>query len=261
MNDFERRRAERWERRAERARRFQSGNGHIWVGVFLMIIGGVALLKAMLLPLPQWIFTWQMLLIALGFFIGVRHKFRNNVWFVLIIIGGIFLIRDFFPDVILPQFLWPLALITIGVFFVMRPKRKHYSGGHGLNLSTSTEGDPEAEQFSSEDLIDSTSVFGGIKKTILSKNFKGGDVTNILGGCELNLSQADIQGVARLDVTQIFGGTKIVIPSDWEVKTEMAAIFGGIEDKRPPSHVIPNVNKKLIIEGTSIFGGIEIRNF
>jgi hypothetical protein len=40
----------------------------------------------------------------------------------------------------------------------------------------------------------------------------------------------------------------------------MVAIFGGIEDKRPPQlNAIPD--KVLIIEGTSIFGGIDIKSF
>lgn len=269
MKDYHSRREERWQRRADRIHRFRSGNGHVWVGAFLLIIGGVALLKALLLPLPEWLFTWQMLLIALGFFIGVRHQFRNSAWFILMIIGGIFLIKEFFPDLIMQQFLWPLALIVIGIFIIARPRRRHrvwsYKTGDSDNEpDQGPEGDsgsPDAEQFSSADLIDATSVFGGIKKTILSKNFKGGDITNILGGSEINMSQADIQGKAHLDVTQIFGGTKLIIPADWDVKMEMAAVFGGVEDKRPTSHIIPNPNKQLVIDGTSIFGGIEIRTF
>src|SRR5690349_22431252 len=39
--------------------------------------------------------------------------------------------------------------------------------------------------------IDVTAVFGGIKKNVLSKNFKGGDITSFMGGSEIDLSQAD----------------------------------------------------------------------
>ncbi len=45
-----------------------------------------------------------------------------------------------------------------------------------------------------EDYIDAVTVFGGVKKNILSKNFRGGDVTTFMGGTELNLTHADIQG-------------------------------------------------------------------
>lgn len=74
--------------------------------------------------------------------------------------------------------------------------------------------------------------------------------------------QADINGKVMIDVTQIFGGTKLLVPAHWEVQTEMVAIFGGIEDKRPQSHD-KNYDgvKILVIVGTSVFGGIDIKSY
>ena len=82
-----------------------------------------------------------------------------------------------------------------------------------------------------------------------------------MGGTEVNLSQADIQGTITLDTTNIFGGTKLIVPASWEVKSEATAIFGGIEDKRDLHAIKPDPAKVLIIDGTCIFGGIEIRNY
>jgi predicted membrane protein len=81
-----------------------------------------------------------------------------------------------------------------------------------------------------------------------------------MGGAELNLSQADIQGTAALDITQIMGGTKIVVPPNWTIRSELTSVFGSIEDKRQ-NIGIPNPEKVLIIDGSSVFGGIEIRNY
>jgi hypothetical protein len=112
----------------------------------------------------------------------------------------------------------------------------------------------------SEDYVDTTTFFGGIHKKIVSKNFKGGDVVTIMGGTELDLTQADFTGMVKLDVVQIFGATKIIVPSNWEIRSEVTAIFAGFEDKRqqPSTH---NPDKVLLIDGTSLMGGIELRNY
>ncbi len=129
-------------------------------------------------------------------------------------------------------------------------RQRRYSGG----FSSTREG------YSSEDFIDTTAIFGGIHKKILSKNFKGGDITTLMGGTELDLSQSDFTGTARLDVTQIMGGTKIIVPSTWEVRSDVTALFAGFEDKRQQP-AIANPDKLLVLQGVSIFGGIELKNY
>ena len=114
---------------------------------------------------------------------------------------------------------------------------------------------------SPEDFLDSVSIFGGVKRLVLSKNFKGADIVNIFAGTELNLSQADFTQPPVMDITQMFGGTKLTVPADWEVRSEMTAIFGGIDDKRQPRNSQEGPSKVVILRGTSIFGGIEIKSF
>ena len=265
----------RWESKMHRHNR----HGHIWTGLIILIIGVAALLKAVAVPLPHWLFTWPMILIIIGFISGVKCGFRNFSWLFLILIGGAFLTGYIVPELEYKKFIWPSVLILIGLAFILRPRRRRRYN----TALTSTEekkttnlNDPEEStvildvkagwefdesQNSSEDILDTTSIFGGIKKNILTKNFKGGDVTNIMGGTELNFSQADINGEVILDMTQVFGGTKIVVPADWDVKSDIVAIFGGIEDKRSLENVSINPSKVLLLKGTSIFAGIEIRNF
>ncbi len=64
------------------------------------------------------------------------------------------------------------------------------------NIGSTSNAGYGSKSFSSEDYIDATTVLGGIHKNIISKNFKGGDITIFMGGAEINLSQADIQGTA-----------------------------------------------------------------
>ena len=100
-----------------------------------------------------------------------------------------------------------------------------------------------------------------IKKNIISKNFKGGEIVSILGGTELDLSQADMKEEAILEITTILGGTKLIIPSNWDIKSEAVTIFGGIDDKRKMHTITEAVEKTLILKGTVLFGGIEIKSY
>ncbi len=240
-------------------------NGHIWTGVFILVIGVLALLRATYDDFPRWIFSWQMLLIALGLFIGLRHNFKGPAWFILIIIGSIFLFNGFYPELQFRRYLWPAALIAVGLYFIFRPK------SHGWHWHDKKDNDGytvegsftagEEKSYSSEDYVNITDIFGGSNKNILSKNFSGGEVVNIFGGTDLNLSQADIKGVAVLNFTTIFGGTKLIVPSNWYIKTEVVTIFGGIEDKRQVSPTADTPEKTLVLKGTVIFGGIDIKSY
>ena len=77
----------------------------------------------------------------------------------------------------------------------------------------------------------------------------------------LLMAQADIKGTAILEITTVFGGTKLIVPSNWEVKSEAVTIFGGLEDKRNMQTIINNSDKILVLKGTVLFGGIEIKSF
>ena len=275
--------------------------GRIWVPVLLVLTGIGLLLTQMNLGIPEWIFSWQILLIAVGIFVGLSHGFRGPGWLIMILVGTFFLMDQLIPGMDIHRFMWPAIIILVGLIMLIRPKHPHwmdpgcqgrwkqrdierwqrrrarrgYPGmqgfpGEPFGSGTGTGGDTNtgsttgmgysSKSFSSEDYIDATTVFGGIHKNILSKNFKGGDITIFMGGAELNLSQADIQGTAALDITQIMCGTKIIVPPNWEVRSQVTSVFGNIEDKRQNISAT-NPDKVLIIDGSSVFGGIEIRNY
>ncbi len=250
---------------ADRGRGFNQtggGGGRVLTGLFLVGIGGLLLLDQMGFDLPQWLLSWHMLLIAIGVFLGFKHGFRGAAWLILILIGGFYLFEDNFPKTELHRFAWPAILIIIGVVVIMRPRRNpshHWRWEEFAKRKNCAYGYGQ-ETYSSEDYIDSTTIFGGVHKRIVSKNFKGGDITSIMGGTEINLSQADINGIVVLDVTQIMGGTKLIVPGHWEIRSEVSAVFAGFEDKRQQS-AVTNPDKVLVLKGTSIFGGIEIRNY
>lgn len=259
----------RWEQRMEH----RDKHGHVWTGIFILLIGVAALLRTTVTDLPPWLFSWQTFLIALGLFIGFKHNFKSPSWFILIIIGSVFLVRDIYPDLAIRRYIWPAALIAVGAFLIIKPrnsrqwrcaenqKKKAATSSSGIEEAKIVEETYEHQQDFQEDFVDSTSIFGGAKKNIISKNFKGGDVVNIFGGTELDLTRADFKGTAVIELTTIFGGTKLIVPSNWTVKSEAVTIFGGLEDKRNMQTLSDNPEKILLLRGTVIFGGIDIRSF
>ncbi|QBQ40687.1 LiaF transmembrane domain-containing protein [Sphingobacterium psychroaquaticum] len=111
-----------------------------------------------------------------------------------------------------------------------------------------------------ENYIKVDSIFGNAKKNIFSKNFLGGTVTNVFGSTQINLLQADMQQPVALDVFQLFGSTKIIVPPHWVVATTVSSILGENDDRRVILTHAVDQNKCLYITGTSILGNITIKN-
>lgn len=110
------------------------------------------------------------------------------------------------------------------------------------------------------DYIYNTSVFGGFKRIIQSKNFKGGEITLIFGGIELDFSFADIPSPAAIDITQAFGEIKLFIPSDWLLVDEITHFLSVVKDHRLiPGSYAPDNNKKLILRGFSALAAVEVQ--
>ena len=216
-------------------------------GLILIIIGSVLLARQLDVDVPRWIFSWEMLLIGVGLYFGARSSFKPGGWIVPIAIGSVFLIQDELLGRQYHHFFWPVVIIGIGLYMVLRPKQNRWERG----FSTESTAD---------DFIDSAVVFGGAKKKVISKNFQGGKIENIFGGTDLDLMQADFKGNIVLDFSVAFGGVKLVVPPQWNIKNEVTAILGGIDDKRP-SVQGDDPTKLLILKGTIMFGGLDIRSY
>ncbi len=232
-------------------------NRRIFGGLFIVAIGVILLARQAGADIPRWLLSFEMLLIAVGLYIGIRHSFRGFAWLIPTLFGAFLLIDDFYPQYDIEDFTWPLLIIAIGLFMMARPGKKRSDWKNW-------ERDAPDIDTAMEDVIDSTVVFGGVKKNIISKNFRGGESVTVFGGTILNLMQADLNGPVELELTQVFGGTKLIVPPHWKIQSrDMVAIFGGIDDKRPllgnPQGDEPE--KLLILKGTCMMGGIEIKSF
>jgi predicted membrane protein len=229
--------------------------GRAIAGLIVVIAGTILLARQMGVDMPYWIFTWPMLLIAIGLYIGFRHNFRNPGWMIPTGIGLVFLVEHLVPDVEMRQYLWPIVIIAIGLFMIFRPHRRG-RGDYWKNWENR-----DAQSFA-DSAFETVTIFGGDKKQIISKDFRGGESVCAFGGVEINLTQADINGTATIEVVQLFGGTKIIVPPHWKVLTdELVCVFGSLEDKRQVAGSVVDGSKTLVLKGTCIFGGIDLKSF
>ncbi|WP_315818078.1 LiaF transmembrane domain-containing protein [Paraflavitalea speifideaquila] len=241
------------------SRRRKSNN--TLAGLLILVAGSVLLIRQVEADLvPRWLFTWPMILVVVGFFVGIQTRFRDFGWLILIGIGAFFLADNVFPDYDAGRFIIPVVVCGVGLTLMLSPgkKRRHKNKDHEKALYYK---DADEEPSTGKtDTIEVVSIFGNVKKNVYSKDFKGGEVVSVFGGAEVNLSQADFKGPITLEIVQVFGGTKLIVPPHWVIRSEAVAIFGGIEDKRPPQS-ITSPDKVLIIQGTALFAGIEIKSY
>jgi len=250
-------------------------------GILLLMVGVIFLIQHLnFFFFPYWIFSWPMILIIFGLYTGVKHNFRNSAWCITVTVGVLFLINEIFPYVNVWHNFWPLVIIVIGIKMILsrnRPwdkerwkKEWHWKayvdpknpdpGDPAAGYKRYNPFDPTKDAAYSDDHLNAVSIFGGTNKTILSKNFQGGDIVNIFGGSEIDFSQSDIAGRVIVEITQVFGGVKLIVPPHWHVTSDMVAVFAGFDDKRRMKSDL-GTDKILILRGTSIFAGIEIRSF
>ena len=234
----------------------------IVAGIFLMIWGGLLLAKQSGAIIPHWVLNFGTLLIAIGIISGVKRGFNIGGWMILVLIGTFITLKHALNLYFLGNIFWPIVLIAIGLLVIFKPRNKQHFWRHNHAWGRRWHEQYATETINSEDVVDCTAVLGGVKKKIISKSFKGGEVTAFFGGVDIDLSEADIQGTVVLETTAIFGGAKLIIPRNWNLRSEATAVLGGIEDKRiQVPNLQPDENKTLVLVGTAVFGGIEIKSY
>jgi predicted membrane protein len=210
----------------------------VLVGILIVLAGGFLLLRNLDFldfTIPSVLFQWQSIIIIIGLIL-IAGSSNRSTGYILIVIGGI----GFYPE------FWPVVLVLIGLYILIGRVKPHKT----------PDGDINSENFND------VSIFGGGKKQYRINNFRGGNITAVFGGSEINLRDCTLaEGKNVLDIFAIFGGTEIHAPAEWKIEMDLVPIFGGFSDnRRLDPNLVQSEERVLKIKGIVIFGGGEINN-
>jgi predicted membrane protein len=242
---------------------FRKFSWSLAIGALILASGVVLLLDQQGLVSADKIFQyfWPVIFVAFGL-VNLFECQGRRIWGVILLAVGVLLILDNLHFIRFNfAIIWPLIIIAVGALMIFRsigvqgfanlpsgPWNFLRSGG-----ADSAGGDSEFNHIA---------VFSGFKKRTTSKNFRGGRVLAFMGGYQIDLRNADIEGdTATIEAISIMGGGEIKVPYTWRVSVEGIGLFGGYADETdqtPPTGTGPQ--KHLIVKGASIMGGVVVKN-
>ena len=233
-------------------RNWDSGNHRLIPAVVLIGIGALFLLGNLhIIPSMNWFDFWPVILIVIGALklVDASHRGNYTGGAILLGVGAVFLVSNLgilpFPV----WDLWPLALIAVGAALLFQRVSWPDIGRFDGRASNVTAGD-----------LNLTAVFGGGKRKITSDDFRGGTISAVFGGFELDLRSAVMRtNAAVLRIDAVFGGVEIKIPEGWCASVEGTGIFGGYSDETTHPPMTPDT-KRLIVKGGAVFGGVVVKN-
>ncbi len=222
-------------------------------GGIIILIGILALIDNLnIFHTRDLISFWPTVFIVIGIFKLSQARGRSGsiLGGGLILLGGILTLNHMGIINIRMRDAWPLFLIGAGMLVIFKGKLVQTLDGavHDPMLKDKTDDQTE---------IDIVAVMSGNQGNITSQNFRGGEITAIMGGVDLDLRNASIQTEAVINVLAFWGGIALKVPQDWTVINNTSCFLGGIDDSTIPGM---NANKRLVITGTAVMGGIEIKN-
>jgi len=207
---------------------------------------------------------WPVVLIVLGLvkLLTPPHRSVFGALF-LMALGGFFLISEFHIFHLEWRYVYPAFIVVGGLAMVLRGLRWGGTSCGGNQVTTG-------------DTLTGFAILGGVERKVTSQDFRGGDATAILGGCDIDLRGASIQPghVAELDCFAFWGGVEIKVPADWTVEVTGVPILGGFADSRketpsiiaglgnlaPKAQPVAPNEKRLKVKGMVVMGGVEVKN-
>jgi hypothetical protein len=247
-----------------------SNRSYSWSFIFgaLIVAAGVVLLlsqQGLIDGDRIFSYFWPVVMIAAGsvMLIDCRGRGGRGIWGVILLaIGGLLVLENLGFAHIRFDTIWPLIIIGVGVLMIWQaagPRTRSDGTARSqwpeIFNRWSRVGSPDAD-------FNGVAILGGFKRRITSKQFKGGSVLSVMGGFQIDLRQADMEGdSATIEAMSFMGGGEIKVPDDWLVSMEGMSLFGAFvdeTDQHTPS--VAGTQKRLIMKGVSLMGGIVVKN-
>ena len=218
------------------------------VGVAIIVAGLVLTLDNLgLIEAHTILKLWPLVLVAIGAAKIRQDRGGSSLGGWFLVLGGAFLLLFTFGHGHLADALGPMLVVAVGILIVVKALKQN----RGVP--------PELAR--SEDFLQGTAIFGGFKRRVSTQTFKGGELTAIFGGYEVDLRQAVLEnGQARIDVFVLFGGGEIRVPEGWEISNRATAIAGALNDSTHHGPASPDRRPRLVVTGLILFGGTEVKS-
>jgi predicted membrane protein len=222
--------------------------GRLVAGLMILGLGVVFLLDNFEIIDAGRVFDWwPLLLIGVGISHLLQREPGRRGWgMVLVAVGGFFLLRNFHIVHWRWHQVWPFLFVLLGASLVWRSLRRPSTEP----TTTEVRGD-----------INEFAILGGGERVIRSREFRGGEVTAVMGGFEVDLREAELapEG-ARIEVFVMMGGIEFKVPESWNVVLTVTPIMGGTEHKAGSAREPGTAARTLTIGGLVIMGGLEVKN-
>lgn len=246
----------------------------IVAGVFLILLGALFILDNLRIVDAGSLWDyWPLLLIVPGVTrLLAPARPGQKLWgAILLVVGGLLLLRNL--DILWIPFhkVWPFVLVAFGGYLILQTmgRRADVAAPSGSDAGARAFDGARAGLSATAGLGARTSVAqlnefalcGGGHRLVQTADFRGGSITVVAGGFDIDLREATIAGDSvSIEIFVIMGGVVLRIPESWKVVVNVTPLLGGSDLKArtiaPPDGSV----RTLVVNGLILMGGLEVKN-
>lgn len=217
----------------------------IW-GIILIVIGLIIGLNSLGIANINIFFDgWWTLFIIIPSLVDIIKRPSKGESYVWLAVGVVLLLcaQGILSFKIIGKLILPAILVGIGLSILLKDK-------------VGAKVEEKIKNLNQDGLEEYYATFSGQEINPKGDEFKGANLNAIFGGIDLNLIEAQIPKDTLINVTSVFGGVDIKVPSNVNVKVKSTSIFGGVDNKvKKYNESLPTIYVKAFC----LFGGADIK--